>query len=351
MASGTKSESTSLIDDAKAEMPNLSAGQWTFVANVRQATATLILGTSLIIVGLAVSLACTPGPLWLPTASEPSLQLNMYGEPFPSGWPYVPTSVSATINNPETAPGRIFQASVLTGAIMIMISNYPMFLSNVYFGPSSLHGYPIINSLRAYAIPAGIILVALCPVADVNMMTTGMSVAMYGFHMVGALGAIIVFCVCEFHDLGDASIKFVGYEKGVRTFLVWGVVVFTVIFVIGEALGTLPTSWTGICCFDTYLEVNETAIEAAAKNKAYIQKAEDEKLMQLYTLSDEVSPNSALYKGLYDTAHGFGLAVRVMGVWAEEGIFFCMLWSYVAVWYFCPERNNPVPQRDAKAWV
>lgn len=328
-----------MAEEAYPLTPPSNKEDFVFEHNVVRSLRMLVSGASLILVGLATAVLITPGTWWIPRDSNLVHVLNLFGEPFPSGWPYVVTSVSASVADWGSSPGKIFRCSVLTGAIMIFVSDYPNYLSNVTL-PSGNGGqsFPIINSLRAIMIPAGIMVVSLCPIAQVNLMTWGENIVEYGFHMAGALGAIIVFLICEFTDLSSAALKLPPMEKTIRLALAWLTVVSLVIFVIAEAIGVLGF---GMCCDDVYLAVNHTAIKKAHENGAFIQEASDKKLMQLFHLNHlDPASSSSLYKGLYDTAHGPFLVARILGVWSEFFIFIWMLISHLAVWYFSPQRQQ-----------
>jgi len=313
-------------------------GTYVFLENTVRALRLLSLGACLILVGLTCAVLLTPGSFWLPESPNDVFRLNMFGEPFPSGNPYVVTSVSAGVADWNSAPGKAFRATVLTGAIMILASDYPTYLSNVYIGGAKKNSFPITNSLRASVVPVGIVVVALCPVAEVNLTTIPEAVTLYGLHMVGALGAIIVYLVCEFSDLGDSGVKFGPGEKTIRTVLACLVLVSLVPFIVAQAIGSLGL---GVCCDDVWLPVNATAINATATHKAWIQEADDMRLKQMFLLKGlDPASSSPLYKGLYDTAHSSFLVARVFGFWSEYAIFFWMLFSHLVVWYFSPERQR-----------
>jgi len=167
-------------------------------------------------------------------------------------------------------------------------------------------------------------------------MTSGEYVVLYGFHMTGALLAIFTYLITEWQDLNAPSVSFAQHEKTVRWAIYWCVVFFLVGFITGEALGALPL---GICCFDAYLPVNHTAIDKAYQNQAYIQEANNKRLMELSSVYNTSSSDAPLYQGLYDTAHGWGLFIRLMGFWCEFWMFEFMIMANLVVWYFNPERS------------
>merc|ERR1712224_949246 len=177
--------------------------------------------------------------------------------------------------------GKIFRCSVLTGAIMIIVSSYPTYLSNVYVsGRGKPDGYAGINLWRSFALPAGILIVSMCPLQPPNLMNFGQVVSEFAFHMMGALGAIILFLLCEFHDVNDSAIKIVGNEKTVRTALVWLTLISLIFFVICMAVQAL-NPLLDICCDDVYLTVNKTTIDAARINEASVQVLQSEYFQEM----------------------------------------------------------------------
>lgn len=58
---------------------------------------------------------------------------NFRGEPFPSGYRYAPGQISFMCKDPSTPEGMIFRASLLVGAICLLVSNYTWTMKNVYF--------------------------------------------------------------------------------------------------------------------------------------------------------------------------------------------------------------------------
>lgn len=231
--------------------------------------------------------------------------------------------------------------------MMILVSKYPYYLNNVYVGnakacPCCTCCPPSLDSmlaLRSFAVPIGLIVVCLAPIAYDNMTDTGWKVVLYAFHMAGAMVAVVVGLMSEYLILSSPSFQFAPGEKIARQICSGGMLVSILLFV-----STYAVPFFDFCCDDQYLPVNSTVISSAASHAAFYQEMEDKELLQLSLAHPEAKDDPVLYKGLYNTATGLVRLTRIVGWWGEMSCLIFALLDHWVVWYFCKERHISLPE-------
>eukprot|EP00931_Biecheleriopsis_adriatica_P068871 TRINITY_DN42767_c0_g1_i1.p1 TRINITY_DN42767_c0_g1~~TRINITY_DN42767_c0_g1_i1.p1 ORF type:complete len:352 (-),score=45.15 TRINITY_DN42767_c0_g1_i1:34-1056(-) len=264
-----------------------------------------------------------------------SVGLNMYGDRFPSGVPYMPFSVSEMIWDRQNSQGEIFMGFAVIAAFCQLMSWYTYFLSNVMVPrASAIPCFPRIplsmNTARAVIPPIGMLLVVFCNVRAPNYDTSLIGRVMI-IHNGGATGMLVSYFYFELLIVSGLvkTLSPLGpKEKRLRT----ACVVLGVLGLLGFVFfGQINLDKFGWCCMDVYLPVNQTVCDIAAKNGAYEVEMENKKLMQLaMQYPEEPYP---VFRGLYNSAFAAGLFVKQACFFCEVLAGLCMLISMLVILY------------------
>jgi len=278
-----------------------------------------------------------------------SRNLNMEGEPFPSGKAYWPPSVSSMVSNIDSPQGKVWLAFMVTSSILTMLSWYPFELKNVYCGedvafipclPACLKSKAIsMNTARTFLPQLGMLGVALIHTAPTNVWDPAQDSTLI-FHTGGAIMWIGVTMYTEIYTLGFCETAVIGScERKLR----WACVVLAG---IGGACYLVAQSDNpgdlGICCDIEYRPVSMETVEKARRNGAFKIAEKNLDLME----GAKFTPNATapLYQGMHNSAYGWALAWYMMEFWGEvcAGVF--ILLDLLVIWFFAEERDLMMPK-------
>lgn len=270
--------------------------------------------------------------------------LNMEGEPFPSGHPFWPPSVSNMVSDTDSPQGKVWLCFMVTSAFMTMLSQYPFTFKNTYIG-SDVRFIPILEkifprvvlsmmSARTYLPQLGMLMVALVHTAPANVWTPAQNATII-FHTGGAVLWIGVTLYSEFYTLYVSTVAVVGkVERRLR----WACVVLAVVsssfYIFNQIVSPKDL---GLCCDVTYKTVTMATVDKARANGAFVIAQQNLALMQ----GARFTPNATapLFQGMYDSASGGALVMILFGFWGEAlgGAF--MLLNLLVIWYFAEYRT------------
>jgi len=281
-------------------------------------------------------------------SNEYQRMLNMEGEPFPSGHPYWPPSVSNMVSDTDSPQGKVWLCFMVTSAFMTMLSQYPFAFKNAYLG-SDVHFIPILArcfpsgiismmSARTYLPQLGMLMVALVHTTPANVWTPAQNATII-FHTGGAVLWIGVTLYAEFYTLYVSTVAVVGKWEGR---LRWGCVVLALVsasfYVFNQIVSPKAL---GLCCDVLYMPVTMATVDKARANGAFAIAQQNEVLMQ----GAHFTPNAAypLYRGMYDSASGGALVMILLGFWGEAFAGGFMLLNLFVIWYFSENRTVALP--------
>jgi len=296
----------------------------------RRATSMLCLGSVFGFLGFIV--AALLGMYHTYAAS--SHDLNLHGEPFPSGESYWPQSVSEMVQDPRTPTGKVWMCFQVIAAISIWLSWYPWELRNVYVGGEVklLWCVPFLH-LRTFVPPVGMLMVVFVPLSLQSDFGNTFATAI---HLIGAGVMLGGYGLCEAYTLAFAEyVKIQAKERIIRTILCVCCLLNGLGFLV---FGHLPTGH--LCCGDVWRVPTEEDAKLARTN-GYPGIA----VMNELAMAQNVAR-------LYDTASGTLLVFKYLTYWCEVGAGFSMIASMIAIWLFAPERTmevgNEIPEKDGE---
>lgn len=259
-----------------------------------------------------------------------SLEENLRGELFSSGYNYYPQTVSEMVHDRDTPSGKCFFGFCLIGAICILSSWYPWQLRNVWVGDAKLFGYVRWLTLRQFLPPIGLLVCASItsiPPAQANNYRDRLTI---WIHTAGAMmmtgGYIVVECHALFYG---EKIHMSLRERCIRKCLILGC------FVSGAGFQTcgllsLNAERIGICCMDIWHVPTKVDIQIAWNSSHFA------------TYVDSMRAYEGHVKMLYNTAHGPGLLLKMCEFWFEVFAGLFLIASHLAIWFFCPERQYDI---------
>jgi len=282
------------------------------------------------------------------------VELNLNGEPFPSGVPYMPGGVSEMIWNSQASgkdseQGEVFYAFAMIASICQLVSWYPFFLPNVMVVGTSLFPciqgmswMPSMNTARALIPPIGMLLVTMCHVRPPNY-ENGLIGVVKIAHTGGAIAMIGGYFYFELLILAGC-VRTAGPLKASEKVQRWVCLVVGLLgLLVYEICGNIDVADYGGCCMDKYVPVNMTHVRTAAKHGAYIVEAEDKRFLQLaMTHPDQEYP---VYRGLYDSAIGSGLLVKKLCFYGETLAGIAALLSMLFIWHAAKELDVRAAER------
>mmetsp|Transcript_135777 Transcript_135777/g.290356 ORF Transcript_135777/g.290356 Transcript_135777/m.290356 type:complete len:234 (-) Transcript_135777:149-850(-) len=217
---------------------------------------------------------------------------------------------------------------MISGAC-IFVSMYPYHLRNVYTGnekvwPTSIYW----TTVRQMLIPMGVWLFI-----GVNTYPAPLALASPGYtklwcialHGIGAGTVFVGYTVCEMKCLGllgfrrrDDFLAIEGKERHVRTLLAYMIVVFFCLFATFQCLIVFGPRYISLCCADVW---GSAGMEAMQKTQ------------------QGLVPMILEQPQLLDTATGYLFLCKVASFICEDVFVMSMVFSHIAIWYYCEERH------------
>lgn len=298
--------------------------------------------------------------------------INGLGQPYASGQPPFPLTVSEMVHDPLSPQGKAFLGFELLAAIMLLVSWYPYELSNVYVAVR--HGLFVADDdhhdeghcdcggclgncfswacMRHFLPALGLALVALVTTTPVyNRKSSNISWITVQIHSIAAAmlfgGYIIVEVQCLFVAYnrrfqsgpmkGQRLVRIRNFEWWIRTFFIL-VTAIAAVITIGIQFGYPAIPDDVICCDDNYTRVENISHIAELMGPEpsnptledeYNRKAVELNVMNHYYSTEPIR---------IDTASGGKLGLKKLCFWAEvvAGVF--GLGSMIVIWHFAPER-------------
>lgn len=255
------------------------------------------------------------------------------GRPCPSGWNYMPETVSEMVSQPGEPEGVLFQAFAVIGSLCILISRYPWELRNVNTAQTAACS---LAGVRTFIIPVGMILVAWVPVIPQARRTLKDKVAA-DIHSFGAVCFIIGYMLVEAAALCRLRNRLRTKEKRWR----WGALVCTALFTlmfgtIGSVLNSARAGSLEICCADEWVNTTEAFISIYGNASSPGMAAS----LRLY-----IRQYGSMV--LINTASGRALALKVVEFWTETAAGLAVIFSHSLIWYFCEERHLQISAIEA----
>lgn len=288
----------------------------------------------------------------MPSGKRGHVHLNYLGQQYPSKRNYSPQTVSEMVYNIKSPEGKSFLAFCVVGAICILMSWYPWQLRNVYIGDDAvIFGCcgPTWLNVRQYFPPIGMLLVALIPACPPVNRTFGDKVTVT-LHTLGAVLMIGGYAVCEIFTLFFSQnadrrlgVHFKPGEKFVRAVLIFISLACGIGFQVAGAVAPAPRDFKHakeISCADIWVVPDSNDLAELSRNFTATQDGKYTALM-VYA-AEAMSQNQRL---LYDTADGRCLTIKRLEYWFEVFAGMFMIFSHLAIWYYCPERHLDLPER------
>lgn len=297
--------------------------------------------------------------------TEPA-QKGPDGKPFASGQNYFPATVSEMVYNRDAPAGKVFFGFELIASIAILVSWYPLNLQNVYMDNDKTFWFTGVSwsTLRQFLPSIGMMIVASIPETPMErallpdritvwVHTVGAVMAIGGYVWIeaktllhfGALDHLLKFReaqmtekATESNSTKSASTAISPYaahvdharlspkELKVRwlfMFISMGSLIFFEIFSFLRFNGHR----FGICCYDDWHKPSPEDIKDA-----------HDRLDLPHLLAMQIAQDEGR-NILYNTASGWGLAIKQLSFWCECISGLCLIANQLAIWWFCGERK------------
>jgi len=244
--------------------------------------------------------------------------------PYESGNGYWPSTVSEMVHNHESPGGKLFYTFGLIAGICIFASHYPFHLRNVYTGDERFFGTRIYWTTFRQICPS----MGLWLLIGVNTYPTQIALHSVGMtkmfcvflHLLGAGMMFVGYMMCELKCLG--MFRFTSHEhlaiekreRAVRTCLAWIISLGFVLFCAMQVCLNIAKK-LGVCCGDEWKHKGE------------------------YVLDDDNDKHRLATTELINTAKGTFLTIKVLSFVFEDIAGLALVFSHIAIWYFCEERH------------
>lgn len=239
---------------------------------------------------------------------------------YESGNGYWPSTVSEMVYNNDSPGGKLFYTFGLIAGVCIFQSSYPFHLRNVYTGEAKVPGTPIYWTTFRQLGPS----MGLWLLVGVNTYPTTVALQSRGFtkmfcvllHLMGAGMMFVGYMVCEIQCLRSPEVApFIEpRERKVRQTLAILILGGFVLFCATQCFLNVAKK-LDICCGDEWL----------LKGEHYTDH------------NDE--PHLVSNPEIVNTASGTFLLIKIISFICEDVAGLALVFSHVAIWYFCEERQ------------
>lgn len=266
------------------------------------------------------------------------LKTNFLGQDYPSGYNYVPQTLSELNHDVGTAEGKVFNSFCTIAALCMFASWYPYQLRNVYVGVDE----PVLNirflkdfswpTLRHFAPPIGMLLVTMIPVPGPANREFPDQIAV-ACHNIGATAMIGAYGLTELQCLLGGGTKksealFKPREWYVRFALVALSLASAGIFTVNGIIAKQTRNWE---CGDVWMVPTADHLQQLRENPA---------LLGLQAkVAEAIRTKTQL---LFNTAQGVCVTIKLAEFWFEAFAGLFMISNLLVIWWFCPERHVPV---------
>lgn len=253
---------------------------------------------------------------------------NVYGEPFPRH-NYFPQTVSEMVHDPTTPSGKCFFAFMMSGALCMLMSWYPMELRNVYVGDDRMFcglGGPTCIAMRNILPPLGMFMVACIPTTPAMQAGFRDQVTVQ-VHTLGAVLMLGTYIGFEGYALTSSNIKTHNRtERALRS--------ATLLLCIVGAIGFLVLGQMIVnndpdpdSCWDKWLLPNAT-IDQYAVDHGYLGT----------WVKNAIRGEEGDMRQFQAAKHGC-LAMKAWSYVSECLAGVGMIFNMLVIWYYCPERH------------
>lgn len=259
---------------------------------------------------------------------KPKYRWNMeLGIKYASGNGYWPETVSESVSDANSAPGKIFYTFSLLAGLALLISYYPYNLRNCYTGPAKIFHLVYWSTFRQFIPVYGLFMligVSVYPSAVAQETNGGM--LCLGIHLLGASLMFMGYMLCEFkcmemfgftlpHTVSQKYLDIVGWQRRIRQVCSALMFAFYCLFLIFEGLIMIQNP----CCADEWLSAGEW----------YNRTAPNGQIVQMVLERATV----------LNTAKDWYLVYKFCAYWSECLAGVCLIYSHITIWYYCEERH------------
>lgn len=259
---------------------------------------------------------------------------NRFGEDYPSGNGYWPSTVSEMVHDWNSPQGRIFFGFCLISAFCIFQSWYPYELRNVYTGDDKmwLCGFECYWITYRQLVPTVGLLLLICVSTVPEEVATTTDQFSVIVHLTGAFMMFVGYihaetkCLAMCGRTGMVSRRFLdieGAERKWRVAMMYIILLFFGLFcVLQVVMGGAKTDEV-MCCHDKYgpHDGSDTSVEANMRKRMV----------------------------LIDTASGRFLQVKMASFTSEVIAGLALISSHLVIWYYCEERYVEFGRENIRA--
>jgi len=268
--------------------------------------------------------------------------LSFLGEPFASGRNYFPSTISEMAADPSEPAAQIFAAFGVVSSVLLLASEYPWRLRNVYLG-GTLRSY--LGIMRHVLPPFGcLVLVGITVTPKMSSTDAGQRVAtvvhsmgagaMFGTYIMVELYTVLRNPTSSLRILRGQRVIMKKTERKLRIISILGMMLmgpaFMSCFLLSDDGGPVAKV-ANLCCSNTWVKVNASALtslhEKAQSDPAYFFPAVE--ASHAFLLGKRVLENSA---------SGPVLVLRIMSFVFEVMTGFFMVVNMMVIWWFSYER-------------
>lgn len=245
-------------------------------------------------------------------------KVNAVGQPYASGWGFMPLTISEGVCTNASAEEQLFFATSLMGSILTFMSWHTYKMTNVYTGDERCVVLRMRwTTIRQYLAPLGMI-VAGCVSYKSGIGLTPSDAIAKVIHGIGANAAFFGLWCSELKILnafgwsgGTPSLVITGTERKMRVGFALGFIVCFTIFSCSYAAASM---YPDVSCRDKYGTIE--------RSQTYISQSGNKGSSKVFELFVE------------DTASGIVLLLKTLCFTGEVMLLPCICGTQFTVWYF-----------------